>query len=398
MKSLLNGLLITMTWHENKILILYMTDLQLITNNGYTYYEIAPDTVLYRGDTDLYPSFTLPNTHLFFSDEKKFVSHYGLVFRFLTTKTLRLIALDQPNDKLYNEAPAVIQTILRNQYGFKSDTPLRDTSFNEDKKVVEYICSLPDTPFDGYAIDRMDVPSDAYVDPYEGEEDLDNRKFHREFAICRANENLVFMNAQEDISQYTNQEIEDARLKRLAIKQKYEMSDTRRRKKSRSRDSLLDSLSRTSSTSLFTGNSSLDDNRMNVNEPRSPGQTAQYWDTDGYSSNNTIPVTSFDSPVTVNRGLTFNSGDELSPQSPIVPTRHSSMQDAFNQAFDNIDIEQSPKKKPRSLAGGKKYTKKKQQKKYKKKKTQMKKRLTKKNHKKHTMRKRRKKHSQSKKR
>jgi len=212
-----------------------------INGVSYKYYEIpthTPDgrsTILYRGDTDLYPSYQKPVAPAFFSTEPKFVKHYGLVFRFKPVQTLKLLALDNASnysefyDSLKNDSdkgPAM-QRILRDNYGY--ETGSRFSEYIEDYKLVNYLCGIG---MDGYAINRMEIPSDkidAVVDEYEGEEYEKNRKFHPEMAICDVNK-IEYVNPQEDISAYTEQQIEDAKEKRFLDKEKYSFEANRKNK------------------------------------------------------------------------------------------------------------------------------------------------------------------------
>lgn len=167
-------------------------------NQGYSYYSIPENTILYRGDTTLYPDFQLPKTPAFFSTDPKFVKHYGILFRFITTAPMKLLILDNHADytNFYNNAPKDIQTILRRNYGHTSG--LRDSAYVSDFKVVNYLCNLG---MDGYANDRMNVDPFAVVDAYEGEEDMENRLFHPEMALCSLSK-VRFVNPSEDVENY----------------------------------------------------------------------------------------------------------------------------------------------------------------------------------------------------
>ena len=212
-----------------------------INGVSYKYYEIpthtsdGSSTILYRGDTDLYPSYQKPVAPAFFSTEPKFVKHYGLVFRFTPVQPLKLIALDNASnystfyDSLKNDkidGPA-IQRILRDNYGY--DTGLRFSEYIQDYQLVNYLCKIG---MDGYAISRMVIHNriDAVVDEYEGEEHMENRKFHPEMAICDVNK-IEYVNSKQDISAYTEQQIEDAKNKKLLDRQKYEFEENRQNKR-----------------------------------------------------------------------------------------------------------------------------------------------------------------------
>lgn len=203
--------------------------------NGYTYYNVPAGTLLYRGDTDLYMhNKDMQDTPTFFGLEKRFVKNYGLVFTFKTLRDLSLLALDQPNDRFYDESPPPIKKILDAQYGFKNG--LRDTVRKKDYELVEYLCQLG---FDGYLIDRMSVPLDAVVDDYgeEEEEDMEDgayKKFHSEMVICAISKNVELV--QENMRDfYSDAEIDQAVMKRRELVQKYKDEEVRQAKKNAKR-------------------------------------------------------------------------------------------------------------------------------------------------------------------
>ena len=93
---------------------------------------------------------------------------------------------------------------------------------------------------DGYAINRMEIPSDkidAVVDEYEGEEDEGEedegeehekkRKFHPEMAICDVNK-IEYVDPQTDISAYTEKQIKAAKEKKFLDRQKYEFEENKK--------------------------------------------------------------------------------------------------------------------------------------------------------------------------
>jgi len=213
--------------------------------HGYNYYDIPKGTIMYRGDTNSYPSFQVPNGPAFFSTEPKFVKHYGLVFTFEATAPLKLIALDNKGDYLtfYTNAPADIRKILDMNYGRTSG--LRDTVYVQDYKLVNYLCGLG---FDGYANDRMDVTFDSVVDLYEGEEEDEDRKFHPEMAICDTTK-LKFVDPRKDMAKYTQREIDKALLKKQESKQKRAL-DEQRKQKTRKRNPQYDERDATESNAV----------------------------------------------------------------------------------------------------------------------------------------------------
>ena len=213
--------------------------------NGYDYYEIPKGTLLYRGDTNLYPRFQVPDGPAFFSTAPMFVKHYGLLFTFETTMPLKLLALDTKVDYslFYENAPADVRKILDRNYGRTSGQ--RETVYDQDYKLVNYLCSIG---FDGYANDRMDVTFDSVVDMYDGEEEEEDRKFHPEMAICDTTK-IKFVEPKKDMSRYTQSEIDRALLKKQADKQKREL-DEQRKQKTRKRNPRYDEREQPTGTSI----------------------------------------------------------------------------------------------------------------------------------------------------
>lgn len=261
----------------------------------YKYYEIpthtsdGSDTILYRGDTDLYPNYQKPTAPAFFSTEPKFVKHYGIVFRFRPIQTLKLLALDNASnysefyDSLENDHDegSAMQRILRENYGY--NTGLRFTEYKKDYKLVNYLCNMG---MDGYAISRMEIPNriDAVVDEYEGEEDMVNRKFHPEMAICDVNK-IEYINPQEDISAYTEQQINSAKDKKFQDKQKYAFEENRKNKR---RDMNRPSFK---GKSLFGDDNEEDDDNENVDNRQNffKGKSLFGDDDDDYNSPPSTP-------------------------------------------------------------------------------------------------------------
>ena len=204
----------------------------------YKYYEIpthtidGSTTILYRGDTDLYPDYQKPTAPAFFSTEPKFVKHYGIVFRFRPIQTLKLLALDNSSnysefyDSLENDHDegSAMQRILRENYGY--NTGSRFSEYKKDYKLVNYLCEID---MDGYAINRMDISKFAAVDEYEGEEHDENRKFHPEMAICDVNK-IEYVDPQKDIAAYAEKQIEYAKEKKRYQINKYGLEDERKNK------------------------------------------------------------------------------------------------------------------------------------------------------------------------
>ena len=192
----------------------------IVGDDGLTYYQIQKGQILYRGDTGIYLSRgEMPNVPAFFGILKKRVAPYGMVFTFETKKPLKLLALDlhEENKLLLDPTfttDSKIRKILLEQYGFQNG--LRDTVREKDHKLLKYLCSLG---MDGYYINEMDVPGDVPIDPFEddGKKDTDPSKFHSEIGLCNVNQNVELVNYQADVLNYTSEQREAARLKKIAI-------------------------------------------------------------------------------------------------------------------------------------------------------------------------------------
>ena len=210
----------------------------IVGDDGLTYYQIKKGQILYRGDTGIYLSRgEMPNVPAFFGILKKRVAPYGMVFTFETKKPLKLLALDlhEENKLLLDPTfttDSKIRKILLEQYGFQNG--LRDTVREKDHKLLKYLCSLG---MDGYYINEMDVPGDVPIDPFEddGKNDTDPSKFHSEIGLCNVNQNVELVNYQADVLNYTSEQREAARLKKIAIDKKYEDAALRAEAKKRGR-------------------------------------------------------------------------------------------------------------------------------------------------------------------
>lgn len=193
--------------------------------DGYEYYTVPKNTQIFRGDTDLYKyyddneyPYRIPT---YFTIARNYAEEYGIVFTFITMKEFKLLALDKmtTNSRLYIEAPNDIKRILNKQFGISDDlnAKIRDTDYNLDFKLVDYICKLN---FDGYAIGEMSVTSDKHY----------TTQFHPELAICDPSE-IKLLNPREDIKKYTQSEIYKMIEKRELKKQSIELKESRKKKK-----------------------------------------------------------------------------------------------------------------------------------------------------------------------
>lgn len=312
---------------------------------GYVYYIVPKTTTLYRGDTNIYlAEGDVPDVPTFFGLKRKNVAKYGMVFTFKTLKPLKLLALDKPNQKFYDDAPSHIQTILNNQYGFKSG--LRDTVRAKDYELVEYLCSQG---FDGYLIDEMSVPDDVYVDEYDSDgetEDIGNpRKFHSEMVICNVKKNVKLENMTQDVNKYTSDDINREVMKKRAILHKYEMEEKRKNSKRRPRRDSSPNRQEVHVAPMFTGFSGIGNS-----PPRTPrgNRTADSSDTNISSPNSSMssgvstpsrgaPQALFRSPSASTFGSDSLSGSDTPPYKNKTPP---------GSLFDRMDSDpDSPSKR-----------------------------------------------------
>lgn len=137
------------------------------TLDGITYYIIPKNTLLYHGSNTISsPDDLEKGRHTFFALTNEYASKYaketGTVLVFQPTEDLRLIAMDKDNTKLYKNAPAYIQKIMDEQYGFHNDHK-RKSDPNEDNTLSKYLCI---TNYDGYAANKMSgITSFEDLDP-----------------------------------------------------------------------------------------------------------------------------------------------------------------------------------------------------------------------------------------
>ena len=333
--------------------------------NGYKYYLVPQGTILYRGDTTLYPNFHLPNSPAFFSTDARFVKHYGLVFRFQTKRPLKLLVLDKKADYslFYNSSPPNIQRILKNNYGYISG--LRETEFVKDHELVTYICSLG---LDGYANNRMGITEDSIHDDYEGDDDNAAPQFHPEMALCNTN-NVEFVNPQGDMNRYTAEQIEMAVLKKKADVLKREYDNKRMKNRRRpidddtSNEGSSNDESRPSERGLF-GSTTRNDSIPIVSSPVGTQQRTRSIPIRNQSEIQPIPFgLNLDSPLSspsrVSSLTSFPSSSSDSDSGNHTPVGSPLRGNIFDSSMN------TPTKRSRSNYGGKRKTKNKHQRKIK---------------------------------
>jgi hypothetical protein len=183
-----------------------------INKDGYKYYVVPKGYPLFKAlktfrDPTNNISLTLnPNKPYFFGlkslDPNYIVDYeeeYGVIFEFITTSPIELLALDdlQTISKLYKEAPKHIQVILEKNYGLRTKSRLSEAE--PDRIFSNYLCELG---LSGYAIYEMDTDFGG--------------KFHPELLICNAT-NYVQYVKQITTSQKRIQEIiEMGKLKQMS--------------------------------------------------------------------------------------------------------------------------------------------------------------------------------------
>ena len=139
-----------------------------ITEDGITYYIIPKDTILYHGSNNISsPEQLQEKRHTFFALTKDYAQKYakesGNIFKFHANKEMRLVAIDKPNETLYQNAPVKIQKIMNENYGFHNDHK-RKSIPDKDNTLSMYLCEVG---YDGYAANNMSGVSNV------GDDDLD---------------------------------------------------------------------------------------------------------------------------------------------------------------------------------------------------------------------------------
>jgi hypothetical protein len=148
--------------------------------DGFKYYNIPENYPLFKATKTFFDdkqTLTLQQNKLYFFGVKdttpsyieNYEELYGVIFEFKTTKSYKLLALDDHDTMatLYEGAPSNIKTILEKNYGYH--TGIRDSVAGPDDELSKYICGMGKQ---GYSIFNMET-------------DMGGR-FHPEFMICNA--------------------------------------------------------------------------------------------------------------------------------------------------------------------------------------------------------------------
>lgn len=185
-------------------------------------YHLDEGTIIYRGDSDLDQSSIIPRAAIYYtiidgSDPQQIASlenAYGIVHEYEVFRSVKLFAVDRISDKLYATFPRDIQSILNNQFGYKSGTfgydatRKRDSVASKDKELVDYLC---DNGYDGYAANDMVA--------------IDEPLLYRELVLCKPHEIVKY------VRQVTKPHVVDRlREKHEAIMKAKELKEKRRNK------------------------------------------------------------------------------------------------------------------------------------------------------------------------
>ena len=140
-----------------------------ITEDGITYYIIPYGTTLYHGSCNISsPDQIIKGKHIYLSLTEEYAKTYaskcktgtpGHILKWHLPETkekkedFKLVAIDKPNNKLYNDAPEKIQVILNKNYGFNIEGEHKRCSVPEkDHELSDYLCKKG---YNGYAANKM---------------------------------------------------------------------------------------------------------------------------------------------------------------------------------------------------------------------------------------------------
>jgi len=151
-----------------------------ITENDITYYIIPYGTTLYHGSCNISsPGQIIKGKHIYLSLTEEYAKTYALECKtgtpghilkwYLPEKEekkddFKLVAIDKPNQKLYDDAPDEIKVILDENYGFNIKTKQKRFSVPEkDHELSDYLC---EKGYGGYAANKMlGQPLQSDLDP-----------------------------------------------------------------------------------------------------------------------------------------------------------------------------------------------------------------------------------------
>lgn len=153
---------------------------QEITEDGITYYIIPYGTTLYHGSCNISsPGQIIKGKHIYLSLTEEYAKTYALecktgtpghILKWYLPETkekkedFKLVAIDKPNQQLYDDAPEKIQVILDKNYGFNIKGEHKRCSVPEkDHELSDYLC---ENGYYGYAANKMlGQPLQGDLDP-----------------------------------------------------------------------------------------------------------------------------------------------------------------------------------------------------------------------------------------
>lgn len=145
--------------------------------DGLFYYLLPVGNNLYRGDDKIRVGDKFKDRVTYFGTNKDSVQQYGKVFKIVTDREYKLLALDKVDTiaMIFKDAPDIVKEKLSINYGYKLEFDkekhkLIRTSDNTktDNIVSDYLC---ENGYDGYAINNMETAFGG--------------TFHKEVMICK---------------------------------------------------------------------------------------------------------------------------------------------------------------------------------------------------------------------
>lgn len=130
-----------------------------INKEGIKYYVIPEGTMLYHGSDTVKEINGIPDfykrLHTFFALSQEYAAKYvkrtGNVYQFRTLNSIELVALDKPNEVLYDKVSQEMKKILDDNYGFHNNQ-IRKSVPKNDNALSQYLC---ENGFNGYAAGYM---------------------------------------------------------------------------------------------------------------------------------------------------------------------------------------------------------------------------------------------------
>ena len=154
-------------------------------------YTLASGTSLFKGDTPKYLEYVKTRDPpvfesdveqpAYFALNQKAAEGYGVAFRYQATRDYHLLEIGdlRTMQTVYEQAPANIQRILTENYGYDATNHRfgkRNSVYHADKTLSTYVCNQD---YDGYIL------TEKMKTDFGG-------SFHAELAICRGQDGLVF--------------------------------------------------------------------------------------------------------------------------------------------------------------------------------------------------------------